>query len=626
MINLGLARISRLLRFLAQENCQPQYKPSWDVIHIAGTNGKGSVAAYLSSLLRRTGQVRIDKDTSCVDLAFRDDVDVSTKGPDRPNGKERGIKVGRFTSPHFIDSWDCITINDEAVSHESFESSKSRIVQVARRVETQLLDESGIARGHYQHESQIDSSYQKAGQAIEAAPPTEQALKNARPTQFELLTATAFDLFSNTNHGPCDMAVIECGLGGRLDATNALPTSAIRVSIITRIGLDHLSILGGNLQGIVQEKCGILRRDVPVVVDGDNDRDVLEMIRAEIVRKFDERWANEMLYEARGHDVKKLIAAIAPDVKSCSSISESSGRRSFLLDLMPHQQSNLAIALKAYHILKARYTSLQGRLEFSMPSTSLLEAVLEDASKSYPGRLQWLRPGWLGDPLGLQLPRLSSVSILLDGAHNTQSALVLRSCVSRELTRSNFNAVSPSAMSGDLNSFTSMATKTNHYIAPQEVLDSASSSPTTKSAKANRTEGARDLPPQKVIWILAMSSGKDISEILQTLIKSPFDEIIFTTFGPVDGMPWVQPTELDSLINLAETLDLQNNIKATEANIADALDAAETLLTKYEHEGERPIVVVAGSLYLVSDFLRLVRDGREGFMKHWDESTSWNGS
>jgi len=570
MINLGLNRISRLLNLLAQRDRQLQYQPPWGAIHVAGTNGKGSVAAYLAALLKRTGQVRTDEDIAHVEPVVRDDSDVTASYAASKDGKG-GIKVGRFTSPHFIDSWDCITINDQAVSRHAFERTNTKISQLAQQVEQQLIDESSIDDTHDQHDSHDSIQQDVPSSTAGNRPSKEQILNDARLTEFELLTATAFDIFSNPDAGPCDIAVIECGLGGRLDATNVLPTTTILVSIITRIGLDHLNMLGGNLQGIVREKCGILRREVPVVIDADNDQNVLDMIHAEITNKFGERWVKEMTHEARSHDVQELIEMANSQPESASPHNSTNNPTPQLLNLMSHQQSNLAIALKAYQILQTR--PLPSNLHFephSSPSPSLLEAVLNDSSKSYPGRLQWFQPGWLHGPPASQFPRLNASPILLDGAHNAQSAAVLRSCVDR-------------------------------------ALSSRPPSPAPSSEP-------NSLRP-RTIWVISLSSTKPPSEILSTLINPATDSIVFTTFStPVAGMPWVRPTPLDTLLSAAEELELGGNVVGRVGGIGAALGVAEGLLEEWENEravgrdGERPLVVVAGSLYLVSDFLRFLRD------------------
>lgn len=134
MIELGLSRIARL----AAQTPQP-----WKAIHVAGTNGKGSICAYLSAMLHASG-----------------------------------VRCGRFTSPHLIDRWDCITIDEQTVQESSFIEAEERVKQ-----RSQLLRMASKA------------------------------------TEFELLTATAFEIFYREK---IEMGVIEVGLGGRLDATNIL--------------------------------------------------------------------------------------------------------------------------------------------------------------------------------------------------------------------------------------------------------------------------------------------------------------------------------------------------------------------------------------------------------------------
>ena len=146
-------------------------------IHIAGTNGKGSV----SSMLAKTFEVA-------------------------------GYKTALFISPFIIDFRERIQINGEFIS-------ESDLAFYAQKVK----------------ETQI------------------------KLNEFEFITATAFLYFSNKK---CDIAIIETGLGGRLDATNSL-TNVI-ASVITKIGLDHTAILGDTIEKITAEKCGIIK-NAPVI-------------------------------------------------------------------------------------------------------------------------------------------------------------------------------------------------------------------------------------------------------------------------------------------------------------------------------------------------------------------------
>ncbi|KAK5958730.1 folylpolyglutamate synthase [Knufia fluminis] len=545
MINLGLKRITRLLQHISQTQFhQPQFNPPWKAVHIAGTNGKGSVAAYLSALLRRQGR--------------------------REDGKP--LRVGRFTSPHFIDRWDCICINDQPVAEDVFLRAERDVKAIATRVEEELREE---ARNAF------------SGKGFGEERSIEQIEKDARPTEFEILTAIAFTIFSQAIPETCDIAVVECGLGGRLDATNVLPDSAIAVSVITSIGLDHVDMLGGSLGSIVREKCGIVRTDVPVVINADRRSQATEMVKAEIEGRFEHK------------DIASNDDAIARLTIETRDTNHARTEQDYLhdkqpsmLSLLPHQRSNFALALTAFDYA-AGAVRKQDKNIGSVDSKAIWEDIIQDASKSYPARLQMLQPGWLeGTGHDQDLPSLNGAEVLLDGAHNTQSARVLRDFVnSQVLTRHG----------------------SNHNGRPE-------------------------------IWIIALSSTKPPAEVLGTLFtqqqvtasdSAPSDptdgslppsettRVIFTSFGPVDGMPWVKPASTEVLLQCATELGLSQNVEAITSNIVEALDAVETSLNVLTGKAEReqahePCIVIAGSLYLCSDFLRYTLASSAGSPGHQD--------
>lgn len=170
----GLERVYQLFEIL---QIDPQQIPS---IHIAGTNGKGSTAAYCTSLL-----------------------------------KEKGVKVGLFTSPHIYDFSERIRVNGLPINQRA------------------VID---FCQHFQQLNSTIDASF------------------------FELTFAMALAHFQTEN---CDYIVIETGLGGRLDATNVLKP---KVSIITNIALDHQDLLGDTIEKIAFEKAGIIKQQTPIVI------------------------------------------------------------------------------------------------------------------------------------------------------------------------------------------------------------------------------------------------------------------------------------------------------------------------------------------------------------------------
>jgi dihydrofolate synthase/folylpolyglutamate synthase len=173
-IKPGLERTEALLAKLGS----PHRKLS--AIHVAGTNGKGSVVATCEALLRA-----------------------------------RGLVVGRYTSPHLVDFRERITVNGQPIFEEEVLEFLERWIRTA--------EEMGA-------------------------------------TFFEVTTALAFDWLAKRE---VDLAVIETGLGGRLDSTNVLTP---RVATVTSIGLDHTDLLGDTLEAIAREKAGIFKAGVPAVI------------------------------------------------------------------------------------------------------------------------------------------------------------------------------------------------------------------------------------------------------------------------------------------------------------------------------------------------------------------------
>lgn len=174
-IKFGLEKTHRLLDALGRPDKKLRF------LHVAGTNGKGSVCAMLDAILRRSG-----------------------------------YRVGLFTSPHLKDFRERIRVDGEMISESDAAVGLSRI------------------RG-----------------AVEE-------WENG-PTFFEIATILALDYFAAQG---CDFVVLETGMGGRLDSTNAVTPL---VSVITPIAMDHMSWLGETLPEIAGEKAGIIKNGVPVV-------------------------------------------------------------------------------------------------------------------------------------------------------------------------------------------------------------------------------------------------------------------------------------------------------------------------------------------------------------------------
>ncbi len=178
-IDLDLSRIQRLLDRLGH----PQRKLP-PVIHIAGTNGKGSTVAYLRAILEAAG-----------------------------------LRVHVYTSPALVRLNECYRLGRAG---------------------------GGVLVSDDELQGALDRC--------------ERANAGAPITLFEVETAAAFWLFARW---PADVVLLEVGLGGRLDATNAIETAL--ASVITPIGIDHTEFLGASLMAIAREKAGIIRREVPVI-------------------------------------------------------------------------------------------------------------------------------------------------------------------------------------------------------------------------------------------------------------------------------------------------------------------------------------------------------------------------
>jgi folylpolyglutamate synthase len=387
MIDLGLARVGRLIQHTPQ---------TWKAIHVAGTNGKGSICAYLSAMLEASG-----------------------------------LSHARFTSPHLIDRWDCIAIDGKPVSEAVFRDAEEVVKERDR-------------------EDRIGA------------------------TEFELLTATAFEIFHRQK---VEYGVVEVGLGGKLDATNVLKQKA--VSVISKIGLDHQSFLGNTIEEIALQKAGIIRPGVPCVVDGSNQPSVLKVI---------EEHAREVGAELRFPSITSVTDAVTTE------------------KFEPHQIQNLACAHLAFRLACP---------EQDRPLTHFLPSITQ---RQWPGRLQKLD--------------VSSITgnqreVLLDGAHNTQSAEVLAMYVERHL----------------------------------------------------RSES------EPVTWVLAATKGKDMDGIFGLLLK-PGDQVAAVRFGPVDGMPWVKATDPAEVLQAASRHGAQ---EAATYNAGD--DVKGALKWASQAAGNRPMVI-----------------------------------
>lgn len=250
--------------------------------------------------------------------------------------EEAGLKVGLYTSPHLVAFQERVAVSGVPI------------------LEARLRDLLEEVRPHAEA---VGASF------------------------FEVTTALALLHFAREG---VELAVLEVGLGGRLDATNA--TEPV-LSLVTNIGHDHLEVLGPTLRDVAREKAGILRKGVPALTAAQGEG--LAELRAQAQGLEAPLWV-------LGEDF--TVGEVAPLPTGLAFTLELRGeRRRFQTPLLgPHQAANLALAAVGGRLLGASW-----------------EAVAQGLARAEnPGRLQRLQ--WQGRPL------------ILDGAHNPEGALALR--------------------------------------------------------------------------------------------------------------------------------------------------------------------------------------------------------
>ena len=251
----GLERVTKLLGTVGS----PQKELS--VVHVSGTNGKGSFVALLSSILSRSG-----------------------------------LRVGSFTSPYLIEMRESIRIGGKPISEGELLNLFDRLRPIADGMQD-------------------------------------------KPTEFELLTAAAYLAFFEAR---VDIAIVECGMGAKRDATNVIDKPLL--SVITGISIDHTAFLGSTEAEIAEEKAGVIKKGCPILI-GDIRNEALEIIKAK---------ASEL--NAR------LILRGEYSVKSTSldgTVMDALGIRDLRLPLSGvHQPRNAALAITAAKELSLTFPTI----------------------------------------------------------------------------------------------------------------------------------------------------------------------------------------------------------------------------------------------------------------------------
>ncbi|MEH1886308.1 bifunctional folylpolyglutamate synthase/dihydrofolate synthase [Nostoc sp.] len=419
-VHLGLDRIVNLLANLGNPHHQIP------IIHVAGTNGKGSVCAYLSSVLT-----------------------------------EAGYRTGRYTSPHLVDWTERICLNEQPISSEELSQLLEK-VQAVIRAGDEEIPPTPLEKGDYVSQLKRED---KGNQTFSE--------KYGNPTQFEVITAAAWLYFAQQQ---VDVAVIEVGLGGRLDATNV--SLEPLVTIITSISREHWQQLGPTIADIAREKAGILKPGCPVVVGG------LPPDAEEVVR-------------SRALELQCPIFTPQPARQIATGWAEYQTLQNSQLIKYPLplagqiQLANSALAIAALEILQQQGWQISE------------EAIINGMAKTqWPGRMQWAT--W------------NNHKILLDGAHNTAAAQVLR-----------------------------------QYI---DSLDAVN--------------------PKPVNWVIGMFADKDHADIFSALLR-PGDRLFLVPI-PVESWPGRTSADLQELANLAYSLCPKLSDRQIHPDLFTALEAVTT--------------------------------------------------
>lgn len=296
------------MRHLMAKLNNPQDKVKF--IQVAGTNGKGSTAAYLTSIL-----------------------------------SEAGIKVGRYTSPAVFSSTEQYFACGSCISESEYAKGVTAVAEAAA------------------------------------------SLDGETPTAFEQETALAFWYFAQKG---CELAILEAGLGGDMDATNIVTTTVC--SIITSISMDHCRILGNKISEIAAHKAGIIKPGAPVICI-EQKEDAMEPIRAAA------KAADTSLYEVHRDEVRQIFSD-----KRESIVFFREFENLHLKMLGSCQPENAALAVQAASVLSRSYPIEKKHIYDGIEKTR------------WGGRFE-LHSG--------------SPDIILDGAHNPDGIRRLRESVNQ---------------------------------------------------------------------------------------------------------------------------------------------------------------------------------------------------
>ena len=431
-MDFGLSRITRLIR-----DVHP--KLPWKAIHIAGTNGKGTTAAFVSGLLHHSQ-----------------------------------ISVGRFNSPHLLYRHDCITINEDTIDKKIFDDIEQ---EVKRR----------------DHDAGLQA------------------------TSFELLTATAFEVFARAK---VDVGVIECGLGGAKDATNVLNSDEVLCSIITSIANDHNDVLGPDLRSIAREKAGIFKKDVPAIA-----------LTSKRIDKFLQEKAEEAGSPFYSDQVSKALSSFfkiqrshVEPLNTRKSLEQSFG----LSSSAPQAGNGVGFAVFQLKALSMAYVAIMAARKSDpdrIPERAIVpmgEAlnIGREIRRKWRGRMEWISIAEFAD---------RKAEILIDGAHNRAATTQLRKSVNDRVTID--GEIKPVtwviAMSGSKDipsTLSSLVQPNDNFVFTQ--FGPVDGMPWAMPASFERlNEGVKDLTNGRIVW------SPTPGEALRAAVKMTAEEDLIVGTG-----------------------------------------------------------------------------------------------
>ncbi len=351
-VKFGIDRMRRLAEALGHP------ERTYPVIHLAGTNGKGSVSAMLESIFRTTGR-----------------------------------RTGLYTSPHLVKLGERVQVDRQLLTETEIVAYTQELQPVAARAAENAADEHA--------------------------------------TFFEFMTAMAFLQFQRRG---VDVAMIEVGMGGRLDATNVVQPE---ISVITSIGLDHCAELGDTVELIAREKAGIIKPGRPVVIG--------------------------RMPAGAERVIREVAAANAAPVHSVrEEFGEGIGQYPMTNLEGDYQRWNAATAVLVVRVFAKRWNPASGRV--LNPSRGRVPPADGDIARglmhvTWPGRWQRLSVG--------------GRNVILDASHNPEGAQVLAGSLQRLVTETGRK---PVIVAGALGEFRARAllevvlkyARELHLVTPQQ--------------------------------------------------------------------------------------------------------------------------------------------------------------